>query len=61
VLRSPIHPERILFKTITKKPHEEIIAYDSDGANEAEEKKAINEQALRRSTSLQPTKVRLSF
>jgi len=54
-LRSPLHPERILFKTVTRKPHEEIIAYDSDGANEEEERKAL--EKLRASTSLQPTKL----
>ncbi len=56
-LRSPLHPERILFKTVTRKPHEEIIAYDSDGANEQEERKALSN--VRGSTSLQPTKVKI--
>lgn len=55
-LRSPMHPERILFKTLTKKPHDDIIAYDSDGAHEIEERKDSNVGAGS-GTALQPTKV----
>ena len=61
-LRSPVHPETTLFKTVIKIPQEEVIvAYDSDEAQEVEEKKTGGKPELKKSTSMQPTKVNQDY